>query len=108
MKILDSVFKEKKKERTEKNRIKKKKRCVAQQRVNVNWITHTTNNNNNNNNTVDSLLTDTSIRRTPLYNGQLELVPAFLYSLYLTLYKTNISLRRTASAGPKGVRLRES
>ena len=37
----------------------------------------------------------------------LELVPAFLYSLYLTLYKTETSLRRTLSAGPKGVRLRE-
>ena len=41
-------------------------------------------------------------------NGHLELVPAFLCSLYLTLYKTDISLRRTAGAGPKGVRLRES
>ena len=36
------------------------------------------------------------------------MVPAFLCSLYLTFYKTDISLRRTASAGPKGVRLRES
>ena len=34
------------------------------------------------------------------------MVPAFLCSLYLTFYKTDISLRRTASAGPKGVRLR--
>ena len=42
--------------------------------------------------------TDTSVKRTL----------AFLYSLYLTLYKTDISLRRTLSAGPKGVRLRES
>ena len=41
-------------------------------------------------------------------NGHLELVPAFLYSLYLTLYKTDTSLRRTLSASPKGVRLRES
>ena len=41
-------------------------------------------------------------------NGHLELVPAFLYSFHLTLYKTNTSLRRTLSAGPKGVRLRES
>ena len=54
--------------------------------------------------TVDSLLTDTSIRRTLLYNGHLELVPAFLYSLYLTFCKTNIS----ASAGPRGVRLGEN
>ena len=58
--------------------------------------------------TVDSLLTDTSIRRTNMQNGHLELAPAFLSSLYLTFYKTDISLRRTASAGPKGVRLRES
>ena len=58
--------------------------------------------------TVDSILKDTSIRRTPLQNGHLELVPAFLTSLYLTHYKTDTSLRRTLSAGPKGVRLRES
>ena len=58
--------------------------------------------------TVDSLLTDTSIRRTPLWNGHLKLVPAFLYSFYLTLYKTDTSLRRTLSAVPKDVRLRES
>ena len=32
----------------------------------------------------------------------------FLNSLYLTLYKTDISLSRTLSAGPEGVRLRES
>ena len=38
----------------------------------------------------------------------LELVPAFVYSLYLTLYKTDISLRWTLNAGPKGVRLEES
>ena len=44
----------------------------------------------------------------PSENGHLELVPAFLYSLYLTLYKTDTSLRRTLSAGPKGVRLRRS
>ena len=60
------------------------------------------------NNTVDPLLTDTSIRRTPLYNGHLELVPAFLYFLYLTLDKMDISLRRTLTAGPKGVCLRGS
>ena len=35
------------------------------------------------------------------------MVPAFLSSLYLTLYKTDISLRRTACDGPKSVRLRE-
>ena len=45
--------------------------------------------------TVDSLLTGTSIRRTPLLNGLFELVPSFLYSLYLTLYKTDTSLRQT-------------
>ena len=53
---------------------------------------------------VDSLLTDTSIRWTP----RVLLVPAFLYSLYLTLYKMDISLRQTLIAGPKGVRLRLS
>ena len=58
--------------------------------------------------TVNSLLTDTSIRRTPLQNEHLELVPAFLYSFYLTLYKTDTSLRWTLSASTKGVRLRES
>ena len=36
-------------------------------------------------NTVDSLLTDTYIKWTPLKNEHLELVPAFLYSFYLTL-----------------------
>ena len=41
-------------------------------------------------------------------NGRLESVPAFAYSLYLTPYKTDTSLRRTLSAGPKGARLRES
>ena len=50
--------------------------------------------------TVDSLLTDTSIRRTPPKNGHLELVPAFVYSLYLTLYKTDISVKRTPRVGP--------
>ena len=35
-------------------------------------------------------------------------MPGFLYSVYLTLYKTDISLRRTLTAGPKGVRLRGS
>ena len=34
------------------------------------------------------------------------MVPTFLYSLYLTLYKTDIALRWTLTAGPKGVRLR--
>ena len=33
----------------------------------------------------------------------LQLVPVFLYSLYLTLYKTEGSVRRTLSAGPKSV-----
>ena len=51
---------------------------------------------------------DTSIRRTPLYNGHLELVPAFLYSFYLTLYKTDNCQRRTLSTGPRGVWLSES
>ena len=35
---------------------------------------------------------DTSIRWTPPRNGHLELVLAFHYSLYLTLYKTYITL----------------
>ena len=43
-----------------------------------------------------------------LQNGHLELIPAFLYSFYLTLYKKDSSLRWTLSASPKGVRLRES
>lgn len=34
-------------------------------------------------------------------------VPAILYSRYLTLYKTDITLRPTFSADPDGVRLRE-
>ena len=34
-------------------------------------------------------------------NGHLELAPAFLYCLYLTLQKTDISLRWTLNAGPK-------
>ena len=36
------------------------------------------------------------------------MVPAFLCSLYLTFYMTDSSLRQTLTAGPKGVRLRES
>ena len=39
-----------------------------------------------------SLLTDTSLSQAPLLP---EFVPAFLYSLYLTLYKMDISLRQT-------------
>ena len=44
---------------------------------------------------VKSLLTD-----SPLLNGHLELIPAFLYSLYLTLYKTDISVKRTPRVDP--------
>ena len=33
-------------------------------------------------------------------NGHLELVPAFLYSLYLTLYKTDTSVKWTPRVGP--------
>ena len=33
------------------------------------------------------------------------MVPVFLYSFYLTLYKLDIPLRRTLKAGSKGVRL---
>ena len=48
-----------------------------------------------------TLLTDASV------NGHLELVHVFLYSLYITLIKMYISLRRTLSAGPN-VCLRKS
>ena len=37
---------------------------------------------------------DTFVRRTPRSNGHQELGSAFRYSLYLTLYKTETSLRR--------------
>ena len=40
-----------------------------------------------------------SIRRTPVWNGYLELVPAFLYSLYLTFYKAHTSVKRTPRVG---------
>ena len=43
-----------------------------------------------------------------MLNGHQELFLGFLNSLYLTLYKTDISLSRTLSAGPEGVLLRES
>ena len=46
------------------------------------------------------LLIGTSVRRTPLQNGYLELVPAFLYSSYLTLYKTDTSVINTPRVGP--------
>ena len=36
------------------------------------------------------------------------MVPAFLYSINLTLYKTDITLRWTLCAATKGVRLREN
>ena len=52
--------------------------------------------------TVHSLLMDTSIRQAPVKLTP-RVVPAFLYSLYLTLSKTDIYLRGTLSAGPKGV-----
>ena len=41
------------------------------------------------------------------FNVHAELVPAFIYSLYLTLYKFDISLRWTLNAGPKDVRFSE-
>ena len=40
---------------------------------------------------VDSLWKDTSIRRTPPYNGHLQLVPTFIPSFYLTLYNRAIT-----------------
>ena len=49
-----------------------------------------------------------SFKYLPSILFHLELVSAFLYSLYLTLYKMDITLGRTLSAGPKGVQLRES
>ena len=45
---------------------------------------------------------DTSVKWTP------RVAPAIAYSLYLTFYKTDTSLRRTLSASPKGVHLGES
>ena len=47
--------------------------------------------------TVNPLSTDNSIRRTPLLDGHLVLVPAVFQSLYcnLTPYKTDTFLRRT-------------
>ena len=54
--------------------------------------------------TVTSILTDTSV-----LSDHLVLVPAFFYSLYLTLYKADISLlSRALSASSKGAHLRES
>ena len=50
-----------------------------------------------------SLLMYTSIRQTPRKNGHLEFVLAFLHTLYLTLYETDISQRPTLSSLPKGV-----
>ena len=50
--------------------------------------------------------TDTSVKRTPKKRSLPFFAPSIWLSL-LTFYKTDISLRRTASAGPKGVRLRE-
>ena len=43
---------------------------------------------------------DNSLKRTP------RIGPAFLYSLYLTLYKTDITFRQTLCAIPKGVHLK--
>ena len=37
--------------------------------------------------------------------GHLQFVLSFLLSLYLTVYKTGISVRQTLSARPKGVPL---
>ena len=53
--------------------------------------------------TVDSLLTDTSVRRTPRVGPCLWLFP-----LFDSLEDGFLSLRRTLSVGPKGVRLGES
>ena len=42
---------------------------------------------------------DTSIWQTIRFNGRLELVPAFRNSLYLNLYKTDTSVKRTPRVG---------
>ena len=53
--------------------------------------------------TVDSLLMDTSVKWTSRVGPCLFL----LLNLSLTLHRTELSLRRTLSAGPEGVHLRE-
>ena len=58
--------------------------------------------------TVNTLLTDTFMRWTPPYNGHLELVPTFLYSLSLTFYQMDVPPRQTLSAGSRGVYLGDS
>ena len=55
--------------------------------------------------TVNSLLTDTSIKRTTCVGPCALFCQSFYYNL--TLYKMDTSLRRTVVNGPDGVRLRE-
>ena len=58
--------------------------------------------------TGNSLLTDTSLKRTPLQSEHVELVPAVLQSFTSSHSKADTSLRRIVGAGPKHVRLRGS
>ena len=57
-------------------------------------------------NTVNSLLTATSLKQTPLYSGHVQLVPAVLQSFTSSPSKADTSLRRTVGAGLEHVRLR--
>ena len=52
-------------------------------------------------------LKSTLFKRTPRNNEHIEMGSTFLYSLQLTLNKTDISQRRTHSVGAKGVCLVE-
>ena len=54
---------------------------------------------------INSLLTDTCIKRPPCWNGHIEMGSTFVYSLQLTLNKMDISIRSKHSAGPKGFHL---
>ena len=59
-------------------------------------------------NTVNSLLTDTSLKRTPLESGHVELVPTVLQSFTSSPSKADTSLKWTVGAGPECVCLRGS
>ena len=56
--------------------------------------------------TVNSLWMDTSLKRTPLKSGHVELVPAVLQPFTSSPSKTDTSLRRTVRARPERVCLR--
>ena len=58
--------------------------------------------------TVNSLLMDTSIRDNSVkWTPRVGPCLFLLLNLSLTLHRTDVSLRRTLSAGPEGVHLRE-